>query len=183
MTLPTSALSMLDAEMEHKTRISFTPLTEAVFGFMQIGGQSTHRFNPQQATLYMGLQLEELAEKVEVLWAGAVESNEQSQLLSLLMELRTASLKFKSGRFMGCFTRADHDKLIDADFDLAWVSLGAIASTATRPEEAIAHGTYTNLAKFPEGKCVRDANGKIQKPAGWVPPDFTPFVDLAFKKD
>lgn len=178
-----SPFSMFDAEMEHKNRISFTPLVDAVVGFMQIGGQSTHRFNPQQAALYMGLQLEELAEKCEVLALAAVEQHERDIMDNMRSYLTLMSGLFKAGQFMGCFTRADHDKLIDADFDTAWVSIGAVVSTASLPEEAIAHGTYTNLAKFPEGKCERDANGKIQKPADWAPPDFTPFVDPAFKKD
>lgn len=178
-----STFSMPGAEMEHKNRISFTPLVDAVMGFMQIGGQSTHRFNPKQATLYMGLQLEELAEKVEVLALAAVEKHERDDLTEMRDYLTSMADRFKAGHFMGCFTRADHDKLIDADFDTAWVSIGAVVSTAALAEEAIAHGTYTNLAKFPEGKCVRDANGNIQKPAGWAPPDFTSFVDPAFKKD
>ena len=176
-------IEMLDAEMEHNTRMSFTPLLDAVIGFMQIGGQSTGRFNPQQAALYMGLQLEELAEKVQVLRDSAVEMVDRNALDILYYSLCRHAEQFKAGRFMGCFTRADHDKLIDADFDSAWVSLGALVSTTPLPEEAVAHGTYTNLAKFPGGKAERDENGKIKKPAGWTPPDFTRFVDPAFRKD
>lgn len=176
----TPQIEMLDAEMEHNTRMSVTPLLDAVTGFMQIAGQSTGKFDAQQAALYTGLQLEELSEKIEVLAAAAVEQHERDQLKSLATLLDLSAYSFKQGRFMGCFVRAEHDKLIDADFDAAWVSLGALLSVSPLAAEAVAHGTYTNLTKFPGGKCTRDANGKVVKPEGWQEPDFTPFVDQTY---
>jgi predicted HAD superfamily Cof-like phosphohydrolase len=91
--------------------------------------------------------------------------------------METHAADFKKGLHTGNILRANHTDLIDADFDLAWVSIGALISVSPEPERAIAHGTFTNLDKFRDGKCVKDANGKIQKPADWRAPDFSPYID------
>jgi predicted HAD superfamily Cof-like phosphohydrolase len=158
-------------------RESEIELVDAVRGFMQIGGQTTGKMNAKQAALYTGLQLEEMAEKIEAIIGGAIFPEDKRHLDNLVVVLKKYADEFKQGHHMGAILRADHAELIDADFDLAWVSIGGVMSTAAEPERAIAHGTYTNLAKFPDGKCVRDANGKIQKPAGWTSPNFSDYTD------
>lgn len=156
----------------------YTALQNSVARFMTIGGQTINGFNAKQACLYMGLQLEELAEKVEAIRGGTLTPQQDQHLSMLQSTLELFAKEFKQGMHEGDITRANHADLIDADFDLAWVSLGALFSASIDGYHAIAHGTYTNLAKFPNGVCIKDpATGKIQKPEGWQPPDFTPFVD------
>jgi predicted HAD superfamily Cof-like phosphohydrolase len=147
---------------------------------MKIAGQSTGRMNPAQACLYMGLQLEEMAEKLRAVAGGTVTPMANDALLSLVTEIEVVAQRFKDGLHMGDIVRANHADLIDADIDLAWVSVGALISTSPQPYRAISHCAYTNLDKFRGGVCVKDASGKVQKPADWAPPDFTPYVDPNF---
>ena len=163
--------------MNTETRESDVELVDAVHGFMQLGGQTTGKMNADQACLYTGLQLEELAEKIEAISKGCLTAAVSADLRYLVNTLNDYAAQFKKGLHAGDILRANHAELIDADFDLAWVSIGALISVSPEPERAIAHGTYTNLDKFRDGKCVKDANGKIQKPADWRAPDFTPYID------
>ncbi len=154
----------------------------AVREFMVTGEQSLDRFNAKQASLYTGLQFEELAEKLEAIAQGALTEGKRSSMLNFARVMREWSDSFKTGAHEGDIGRADHADLIDADIDLAWVSLGALYSTALSGPRAISHCVYTNLDKFRNG-CVKDANGKIQKPADWQPPNFEPYVDFRAKDD
>ena len=163
--------------MNTETRESTVELVDAVHGFMQLGGQTTGKMNAEQACLYTGLQLEELAEKIEAISKGCLTEGESRSLRYLARTLNDYASEFKKGIHTGDILRANHADLIDADFDLAWVSIGALISVSPEPERAIAHGTFTNLDKFRDGKCVKDANGKIQKPADWQAPDFSAYVD------
>lgn len=162
-------------------KLASMPLVPAVRHFMRTGGQTIDRFNVRQATLYMGLQLEELAEKVKVLQDGCIEQHGRDRLQPLFDALEAFSGEFKAGEHQGAMLRCDHAQLIDADFDMAWVSIGAIFSTARNGGDAISHGAYTNLDKFRGGVVLRDINGKVQKPPGWRPPDFTPYVDTSIR--
>ena len=157
-------------------REHFDSLQVSVREFMTQAGQRLGRFDAGQASLYTGLQMEELAEKVEAITEGALTPSIRNELQRLSRLLHVYGNEFKKGRYVGAILRADHGKLIDADFDLAWVSIGALNSTSPNPSGAIAHGTYTNLDKFRNG-CIKDANGKVQKPADWQPPNFEPYTD------
>jgi predicted HAD superfamily Cof-like phosphohydrolase len=163
--------------MTTENRESTVELVDAVHGFMQLGGQTTGKMNAEQACLYTGLQLEELAEKIEAISKGCLTRDAAAPLEAFVQLMNLHALNFKRGLHQGDILRANHADLIDADFDLAWVSIGALVSTSPEPERAIAHGTFTNLDKFRDGKCVKDANGKIQKPADWRAPDFSPYID------
>jgi predicted HAD superfamily Cof-like phosphohydrolase len=154
----------------------FYPLQDSVMQFMHLAGQTLARMNAEQACLYTGLQFEELAEKVAAIAEGAITPDVRNELEALARTLHVHGNLFKRGKHVGDILRADHAKLIDADFDLAWVSVGALASTSTDPSGAIAHGTYTNLDKFRNG-CIKDTNGKVMKPFDWQPPNFEPYTD------
>lgn len=158
-------------------RESAMNLVTAVRTFMRLGDQSTSRFNAPQACLYTGLELEEMGEKIAAIAEGAVTESARMRLLDFADVLKQWSEEFKRGDHHGSLLRATHSKLIDADFDIAWVAVGALMSTAAKPESAIAHGTFTNLDKFRDGQVLKDANGKIRKPADWREPDFTPYID------
>lgn len=163
--------------MSNENRESVVELFDAVHGFMQIAGQTTGHFNARQACLYTGLQLEEMAEKIEAVMNGTITRQQRDHLFALVYTLQKYAKEFKEGMHEGDLLRATHADLIDADFDLAWVSIAGVISTARHPDAAIAHGTFTNLDKFRGGKALKDANGKVMKPADWQRPDFEPYTD------
>lgn len=162
--------------MQHE-RESEIPLVDAVDGFMRVAGQSTGKFNARQACLYTGLVLEEVGEMIDVIIGGTLTESQRQHLYPLSSMLRHFAKEFRDGMHEGDITRCNHHDLIDAQFDTAWVAIGALMSTSAYPENAIAHGTFTNLDKFRDGKCERDANGKVKKPIDWRAPDFTPYID------
>lgn len=163
--------------MSNDDRISEVPLVDAVDGFMRLAGQTTGKFNARQACLYTGLVLEEVGEMIDVIMEGCLTPAQTASLMALGTTLKMYASSFKSGLHEGDILRCNHADLIDAQFDTAWVAIGGLMSTAINPDEAIAHGTFTNLDKFRDGKCERDVNGKVKKPFDWRGPDFSPYVD------
>lgn len=134
--------------------------------FMEASGQTVGRMNPEQAALYFGLQCEEMAEKLRRLgWTDI------AQLLNEVGEEIRAEGDL-------CFLghQVERDKLADDNFDLMWVTIAAMHSEGIDPETAWYCGAPSNLAKIVNGKVEKDANSKVLKPKGWVPPDFGPSV-------
>ena len=150
---------------------------EVVRQFMLIGGQTIQGFNAKQAGLYLGLQLEELAEKITVIALAEPNLSAHSDLLAIAGVLEGASSRFKQGFHQAAITFADRAELLDADLDLAWVALGGAFSTSTCAPAAFAEVARANLDKYPDGQVLRDANGKIRKPEGWQGPNLLPYVE------
>jgi predicted HAD superfamily Cof-like phosphohydrolase len=164
--------------MPHTERESNLPLMRAVARFMTIAGQSTKGFNARQSCLYTGLQLEEMAEKIEEIMKGTITASQREHFFALHDLLVKFADEFKKGLHEGAVLRADHAQLIDADFDLAWVSVASLFSESTNADGAVAHGTFTNLDKFRDGVVLKDpATGKVKKPADWQAPNFVPYTD------
>lgn len=138
--------------------------------FMTIAGQldKSRDFDVRQIALYIGLQLEEIAEKLE-----ACGFNPASPAVHLL---NYTSGEFKRGVFDHLVSRANREELLDADIDLAWVTVGSALSQGADVQGAAEEVSRANLAKFPDGIAVRDENGKVVKPAGWTGPNLQPFV-------
>lgn len=126
----------------------------------------------QRAAFYLGMQLEELAEKFEVVFGPEHP---------LTRQLHGYGNGFKNGQFTAQFTVAlrHHPKaLLDADVDQLWVSLGAARAQGADVESAVKRLVDHNYAKrFDDGTFHRHPEtGKILKPAGWIPPDHTSSV-------
>lgn len=151
-------------------------LQQAVREFMTTGGMKTDEFDAGQACLYTGLQLEEMAEKLEAVATGCVDTLVRERLLFDAAVMRQHSLEFKQGKHRGNILRADREALLDADIDLAWVALGAAYSTSCNTAGAVAEVSRANLDKFPGGVVTKDDNGKISKPKDWRGPDLSSFV-------
>ena len=155
-------------------------LAETVHEFMRIGGQTVDTPDARQASLYLGLQMEELAEKLGVLIA--VHTFENDILQTLKSHLGLASWVAKNGGFTGAFSTMfrdypeAHADCVDADIDLAWTALGGLMCSARRPFDAINEAARANMDKYPNGVAMRDVNGKIQKPTGWVAPNHLDFL-------
>lgn len=163
---------------QHTDRESHLPLMRAVARFMTIAGQTTKGFNARQACLYTGLQLEELGEKIDAIMAGLLTPSQREHFFPLRDALAQFANEFKQGLHEGAILRSRHADIIDADFDLAWVSVAALFSESVNADAAVAHGAFTNLDKFRDGVVLKDpATGKVQKPSDWKSPDFLPYTD------
>lgn len=145
--------------------------------FMTIGGQTTKGFNAKQACLYMGLQLEEIAEKLKLIAQAEPDASFRVQLNELVNHIEVFAVRFKGGNHLAAVTFADRANTLDGDLDLAWVSLGSAFSLSTDAFGAFGEVGRANLSKYPNGEVLRDANGKIQKPVGWTGPNLLPFVE------
>lgn len=140
-----------------------------VQAFLSACDQSTVQYNPRQLGLYTGLQIEELAEKLEIIWG------DQNPTVRGLHNLAD---QFKRGEFDPSFNGlnlAEKADLLDADMDLAWVSFGAAFSLGARVHMAWALLNSNNMAKLDPvtGKARRHPEtGKVLKPVNHTPPDF-----------
>lgn len=150
---------------------------DAVEQFMRLGGQTTNQFNAGQACLYMGLQLEELIEKLQAIKQGSVTKDAADRFDVAIEPMQALCDEFKNGMHRGNVLRATAEDLLDGDIDLAVVSLGAALSFCTDAPAAVREVMRANLAKFPGGNAIRDEQGKIRKPDGWTPPRLTPFLE------
>lgn len=119
--------------------------------------------NVRQSATYVGLQCEELAEKLLVL--GRVE------ISNILDEL---GMQFKRGQHDYFLQMALEDKskrqdLLDADLDLIVVSTGAAMSQGADVQGALSEVIRSNDSKRTDGKLLKDASGKIIKPDHYSP--------------
>jgi predicted HAD superfamily Cof-like phosphohydrolase len=73
---------------------------------------------------------------------------------------------------------SDDVEEIDACFDMMWVIIGYMKSRGWDCENIWDEGAKSNLSKIDpvSGKVIRREDGKILKPEGWKPPNFTKFA-------
>lgn len=170
-----------------------TDIIQAVRQFTEAVGCTTDQFNVRQTALYIGLQLEEMTEKLEALeWGGINHTG--GDFTTLIIRLKQASLMFKSGELDVAIHGADRAAMLDADIDLAWVTIGSALSQGADVEGAAGEVARANMDKLhlchcedadftPCKKCrdtgryaLKDENGKVKKPGGWVAPNIEPFA-------
>lgn len=83
------------------------------------------------------------------------------------------------GEFIEAWDANDDVEKIDACFDMIWVIVGYMKSRGWDCDAIWDEGSQSNLAKIDPttGKVIRrPEDGKILKPEGWRPPDFTKFA-------
>lgn len=81
--------------------------------------------------------------------------------------------------FLEAWEANDEVEKIDACFDMMWVIVGYMKSRGWDCEQIWDEGAKSNLAKIDPttGKVIRrPEDGKILKPDGWRPPDFSKFT-------
>lgn len=150
---------------------------EQVVEFNEVAGTGAS-FDTRKVALYIGLQLEEMAEKIEAL-AEYPESKHSIDLLKYTLERYSKS--FKEGLYDKNVEGIDRIEALDADIDLAVVALGGACAMGAKVKAAANEVMRSNLAKFPiddNGKryAVKDANGKVVKPSYWTPPNLEGMV-------
>ena len=142
--------------------------------FAEAAGHTTDEFNVRQTALYIGLQLEEMAEKLEAITELA--SLNYHALDHVIDLINDASFEFKKGDYDSDLTNVDRKELLDADVDLAWVTIGSMLSQGADVTGAMNEVVRSNMSKMVEGRMVKDANGKVVKPDTYSPPNLAPFV-------
>ena len=80
--------------------------------------------------------------------------------------------------FKDALSEDDDVEQLDACFDMMWVIVGYMKSRGWDCEAAWDEGAKSNLSKIDAktGVVLRREDGKILKPEGWKPPDFTKFT-------
>lgn len=97
--------------------------------------------------------------------------SDQAQLYKRLIQEEVAE-------FWEAEAVSDDVEEIDACFDMIWVIVGYMKSRGWDCEKIWDEGAKSNLSKIDPttGFVRRREDGKILKPEGWMPPDFTKFV-------
>ncbi len=72
----------------------------------------------------------------------------------------------------------DDVEQIDACFDMIWVIVGYMLSRGWNCDAIWDEGALSNLRKIDKEtkKVLKRDDGKVMKPEGWKPPDFSQFV-------
>ena len=100
------------------------------------------------------------------------------QTVSAQAELYKKLIKEEVEEFWEAEAASDDVEQIDACFDMMWVIVGYMKSRGWDCEKIWDEGAQSNLSKIDPvtGSVKRREDGKILKPEGWKPPDFTKFV-------
>jgi predicted HAD superfamily Cof-like phosphohydrolase len=100
------------------------------------------------------------------------------QTVSDQAELYKKLIKEEVTEFWAAEAASDGVEEIDACFDMMWVIIGYMKSRGWDCENIWDEGAKSNLSKIDPntGLVRRREDGKILKPEGWTPPDFTKFV-------
>ena len=100
------------------------------------------------------------------------------QTVSDQAELYKKLIKEEVEEFWEAEAASDDVEQIDACFDMMWVIIGYMKSRGWDCESIWDEGAKSNLSKIDPvtGLVRRREDGKILKPEGWKPPDFTRFT-------
>jgi predicted HAD superfamily Cof-like phosphohydrolase len=80
--------------------------------------------------------------------------------------------------YIAARNKNDDVEIIDACFDTIWVIVGYMLSRGWDLDRIWDEGALSNLKKIDKttGKVLKREDGKVMKPEGWQPPDFSKFV-------
>jgi predicted HAD superfamily Cof-like phosphohydrolase len=109
---------------------------------------------------------------------GQEVPSKPQQTVSAQAELYKKLIKEEVEEFWEAEAASDDVEQIDACFDMMWVIVGYMKSRGWDCEKIWDEGAQSNLSKIDPvtGLVKRREDGKILKPEGWKPPDFTKFV-------
>lgn len=151
---------------DHDNNGNTMDIIKQIIDWNRDAGNTTNAWNRRQSALYMGLQCEELAEKLKVLGFG-----------SEAFMLNELSYKLKRGNRDHLFHTVYCRDMLDADLDIIVVSIGAAMSQGADVSGGMQEIIRSNESKRDNrGKLVKDENGKIIKGPGYSPPDLGPHL-------
>ena len=109
---------------------------------------------------------------------GQQTPNVPQKTVSDQAELYKKLIKEEVEEFWEAEAVSDDVEEIDACFDMMWVIIGYMKSRGWDCENIWDEGAKSNLSKIDPvtGFVKRREDGKILKPEGWKPPDFTKFA-------
>lgn len=182
-----------------------TNIIAEVRKFTEAVGCTTDRYNVRQTALYIGLQLEEMAEKLDSMNFLAHRAFQEN---AVALNMKVLSDSFKSGNLDRFVEQADRAAMLDADIDLAWVTIGSALSQGADVEGAAGEVARANMSKLVQCKdcdgrgyirqghapddyfdqdcadcngiglvAIKDENGKVCKPSTFSPPNIEPFIN------
>lgn len=147
---------------------------EKILQFNRIAGKTGETFDARDTSLYIGLILEEVAELIESI-------PDQRNLGRLRVALEYNSKLFKEGFFDKQVADINRVDALDACVDISVVSIGGANALGTDTQSACHNVADSNLSKFTLDEngdyvVLRDANGKIKKPAEYKAPELAQFL-------
>ena len=69
-------------------------------------------------------------------------------------------------------------EIADALADIIYIACGTAVSYGIPLDDVFESVHASNMAKLVDGKVIRRADGKVQKPEGWQPPDIKRILNL-----
>ena len=101
----------------------------------------------------------------------SADESDQSKLYKVLIDE-------EYDEFIKAWNENDDVEKIDACFDMMWVIVGYMKSRGWDCEGIWDEGAKSNLSKIDPvtGFVKRRDDGKILKPEGWQPPNFSKFI-------
>jgi predicted HAD superfamily Cof-like phosphohydrolase len=86
-------------------------------------------------------------------------------------ELRINLLQEEFNEYLNAEEKADIVEIADALADIIYIACGTAVSYGIPLDDVFEEVHSSNMAKLVDGKVIRREDGKVQKPAGWQPPD------------
>jgi predicted HAD superfamily Cof-like phosphohydrolase len=110
--------------------------------------------------------------------AGQETPSSPQKIISKQAQLYKDLIKEESIEFWEAEAASDDVEEIDACFDMIWVIIGYMKSRGWDCEGIWDEGAKSNLSKIDRvtNNVLRREDGKILKPEGWMPPDFSKFA-------
>lgn len=126
-----------------------------------------------QSAFYLGMQIEELAEKLEVVLGKGMAIVSEMHILATHMKNGNGDKLMKAVLAV----KGNAEALLDADMDLLWVSIGAARAQGADVIGAYDAVTRANWDKAVDGEFkINPENRKVMKREGWQPPNLRPFI-------
>lgn len=158
--------------------ITLNPLVDQP-ALVSLFGQTVDRFNMSQAELYMGLleeEFEETCEAWENLFGQALEDDSVDFVVLPSGDHRTSFDKDWTPEPEALA------EVIDGAVDVIVIAIGLLCSLGVNPQKAWDEVYRSNRSKVqPDGTVLYRADGKVQKPDTYSPPDLLPIAEEALE--
>ena len=93
-------------------------------------------------------------------------------------DLRVKLLREEFREYIDAETENDIVEISDALADIIYIACGTAVSYGIPLDDIFEEVHASNMAKLVDGKVIRRADGKVQKPEGWQPPDIKRILNL-----
>ena len=93
-------------------------------------------------------------------------------------DLRKKLLAEEYSEYVVAEYKNDLVEIADALADIIYIACGTAVSYGIPLDDVFESVHASNMAKLVDGKVIRRADGKVQKPEGWQPPDIKRILNL-----